>query len=193
MKKPSLSRRAQEFPRSALRGHIADFEAERSQGHIDDFWPLHIGQPRKLHSHDAITAACHGEEALWRYAPSQGREDLLSAAASFLHKVYGITVPTSCLQIHRGGSAGLREIAFAVADHGDDLMVIVPSYTAYKPIFLKVGVNIIAVPANFNGDFAPPTVEDLHRRRTARTRGVVLCYPCNPAGTHSAPRSSNPS
>jgi Aspartate/tyrosine/aromatic aminotransferase len=80
-----------------------------------------------------------------------------------------------------GVSEALDVAIRCIADHGDEIIVVQPTYVAYIPeIMLSGGVPVI-VKTSAENDFKIMP-EELESKITPRTKAIILNYPNNPTG-----------
>ena len=80
------------------------------------------------------------------------------------------------------GAMQVPHLAFgALLDPGDEVLLVEPCFPPYFSQVEGNGGIPVAVPTREESGFAP-TVEDLRRAVTPRTRGLLLNSPCNPSG-----------
>jgi len=81
-----------------------------------------------------------------------------------------------------GASEAVDICLTALLDPGDDLLTPCPDYPLYSAVLAKLGIELNAYHLN-EDDGWQPDLEDVRRRITPRTRGIVLINPNNPTGS----------
>ena len=114
------------------------------------------------------------------YAPSSGIKQALDAirleaARKGIPTVQDVFVTT-------GVSETVDLCLTALLNPGDDLLTPCPDYPLYSAVLAKLGVGLNTYYLN-EEDAWQPDLEDIKRKITARTRGIVLINPNNPTGS----------
>ena len=152
------------------------------QGH--QVLPLNVGDPLSFdfetpaHLIDAVHKAMRdGKNG---YAPSSGIREALDAirgeaARKGISSVQDVFVTT-------GVSETVDLCLTALLNPGDDLLTPCPDYPLYSAVLAKLGVGLNTYYLN-EEDGWQPDIEDIKRKITPRTRGIVLINPNNPTGS----------
>jgi len=170
-----------EHVRYAIRDLAAYSDEVAKQGH--KILPLNIGDPNVF---DFVTPP-HLIEAVYKamrdgkngYAPSQGVKEALDAirreagrkGISSLQDVFVTT----------GVSETVDLCLTSLLNPGDNLLTPCPDYPMYSAVLAKLGIPLNAYDLN-EEDGWQPDLDDIKRRITPRTRGIVLINPNNPTG-----------
>ncbi len=114
------------------------------------------------------------------YAPSSGIKQALDAirgeaARKGISTVQDVFVTT-------GVSETVDLCLTALLNPGDDLLTPCPDYPLYSAVLAKLGVGLNTYYLN-EEDAWQPDLEDIKRKITPRTRGIVLINPNNPTGS----------
>jgi alanine-synthesizing transaminase len=152
------------------------------QGHT--VLPLNVGDPNVF---DFETPA-HLIEAVHKamrdgkngYAPSSGIKQALDAirgeaARKGISTVQDVFVTT-------GVSETVDVCLTALLNPGEDLLTPCPDYPLYSAVLAKLGIGLNTYYLN-EEDGWQPDLDDIRRKITARTRGIVLINPNNPTGS----------
>src|ERR1700722_17248183 len=152
------------------------------QGH--KVLPLNVGDPNIF---DFQTPA-HLIEAVYQamrdgkngYAPSSGIKEALDAirgeaARKGISTVQDVFVTT-------GVSETVDLCLTALLNPGDDLLTPCPDYPLYSAVLAKRGSRLNTYYPN-EEDGWQPDLDDIQRKITPRTRGIVLINPNNPTGS----------
>ena len=131
---------------------------------------------------EAIEASHHfgGAPADHRYGPIEGLPELVSAIEAKLQDENGITVrPESRVVVTAGANLAFMNALLAIADVGDDVILLAPYYFNHEMAIAMAGAVTIRVPttATFQIDEAA-----IASAITPRTRAVVTVSPNNPTG-----------
>jgi len=168
--------------RYAIRDLACYADEVAKQGH--KILPLNIGDPNVF---DFVTPA-HLIEAVYKamregkngYAPSQGVKEALEAirgeaARKGISSVQDVFVTT-------GVSETVDLCLMALLNPGDDLLTPSPDYPLYSAVLAKMGIGLNTYDLN-EEDGWQPDLDDIKRKITQRTRGIVLINPNNPTGS----------
>jgi aspartate aminotransferase len=145
-------------------------------------WNLTAGEP------DFPTPAPVQEAALQamraghtRYTPSAGIPELRAALAQWETARLGLEVRPNQVIVTSGGKQALYNFFMAFLNPGDEVLIPTPCWVSfYEQVRLADGLPVFVPTSPDHGFF--PTVHDLERYRTARTRALVLNTPNNPTG-----------
>lgn len=178
---PGLSRRALAMPASPIRKLAPLADAAKARG--TRVLHLNIGQP------DIETPACmldrlkQLDAKVLEYSPSTGTPEFLRSLRSYYERRLGITLATNQILATTGGSEALLFALMAVANVGDDVLVIEPFYANYKAFATMAGVNLVPVVSRGRDGFHLPPQHIIESALTPRTRALMICNPNNPTGT----------
>jgi aminotransferase len=175
--KTTLSAKVRSVPPSGIR-RFFDIAAT-----MKDVISLGIGEPDFV-TPDAIRRA--GIEAIERgethYTSNSGTLELRTALSNKLFELYGVRYdPEDELVITVGVSEALQCTMLAVIDPGDEVIVVEPSFVAYKPSVVFAGGTPVVVSACVENDFQV-TGDDIERAITPHTKMIFIGYPNNPTG-----------
>lgn len=152
------------------------------QGH--KILPLNIGDPLNF---DFRTPA-HLIEAVYKamrdgkngYAPSSGIKGALDAirgeaARKGISNIQDVFVTS-------GVSESVDVCLTALLNPGEDVLTPSPDYPLYSAVLAKLDIGLNTYDLN-EEDGWQPDLEDIKRKITSRTRGIVLINPNNPTGS----------
>jgi len=134
-------------------------------------------------AHDSIkqaaTAAIFADKNL--YAPHEGVFALRQALAEKIQKFNHVTVnPQTDILISHGSTGSFVSAAKALFNPGDEVILFEPFYGYHKYILELLGINTTGVSISA-GDYAID-FDHLNAAVNSKTRGIVICSPCNPSG-----------
>ena len=152
------------------------------QGH--KILPLNIGDPNVF---DFVTPA-HLIEAVYKamkdgkngYAPSSGIKEALDAIRGEAARK-GITTIQDVF-VTSGVSESVDICLTALLNPGEDILTPCPDYPLYSAVLAKLDIGLNTYYLN-EEDGWQPDLDDLKRKITPRTRGIVLINPNNPTGS----------
>jgi len=168
--------------RYAIRDLACYADEVSKQGH--KILPLNIGDPNVFdfetpqHMVEAVYKAMRDNKN--GYAPSSGIKEALDAirgeaARKGITSVQDVFVTT-------GVSETVDLCLTALLNPGEDLLTPCPDYPLYSAVLAKLGVGLNTYYLN-EDDGWQPDLEDIKRKITSRTRGIVLINPNNPTGS----------
>ncbi len=175
--KNAISAKVRSVPPSGIR-RFFDIAAT-----MKDVISLGIGEPDFI-TPDNIRRA--GIESIERgethYTSNSGIMELRKALAGKLLQLYGVDYdPEDEILITVGVSEALQCAMMAVLDPGDQVIVVEPSFVAYKPSVVFADGTPVVVPTYFENDFQV-TAQDIERAITQKTKMLFIGYPNNPTG-----------
>jgi alanine-synthesizing transaminase len=171
-----------EHVRYAIRDLACVADEVARQGH--KILPLNIGDPitfdfqTPAHLIEAVHKAMR--EGKNGYAPSSGVKEALDAIRGEAARK-GITTVQDVF-VTSGVSETVDICLAALLNPGDNLLTPCPDYPLYSAVLAKLGVGLNTYYLN-EADGWQPDLDDLKRKITPRTRGIVLINPNNPTGS----------
>ena len=153
-----------------------------AQGH--KVIPLNIGDPNVFdfrtppHLIEAVYHAMRDNKN--GYAPSPGIKPALDAIRGEAARK-GITSVQDVF-VTNGVSETVDACLTALLNPGDDLLTPCPDYPLYSALLTKLGIRLNTYYLN-EKDGWQPELDDIKKKITPRTRGIVLINPNNPTGS----------
>ena len=176
---PQLSNKAIEMPASPIRKLVPFAEKAKKKGLV--VYHLNIGQPDISTPESALNAIRNFDQKVIEYSHSAGFESYRIKLAAKYQK-NGIDVKTEDIIITTGGSEALIFGFMATCNPGDEVIIPEPFYANYNGFALMSGVSIVPVTSTIETGFALPPIEEIERKITSKTKGIVICNPGNPTG-----------
>lgn len=158
--------------------HFAASEAKRRG---EDVIILTIGDPdfaTPEHFTEAGIAALRAGDT--HYSDMEGRPKLRAAIAARFHKLSGVMVTRDNVVVTAGAQNALYSAARCIADAGDEIIALDPTYVTYDAVIRGTGATLIQSPQpapDFRVD-----LETLAKRVTSKTRAIFYASPNNPTG-----------
>lgn len=147
---------------------------------------LNIGDPIKYDwktPQYMVDAICKAAKDGWNgYSPSDGEEKLRVAAAEKEKRVNGIDVDPNRMIVTSGVSEAIQFLCGALVESGSELLVPGPSYPPYISYVKYFSGKPIAYRTIEEKDWNPDT-DDLRRKITDKTVGILVINPNNPTGS----------
>jgi len=115
-----------------------------------------------------------------KYKPVQGIPQLLEAIRVKLEAENGIAAdPERELVVSAGGNMAFMNAVLAIADPGDEIILLTPYYFNHEMAVMIAGCTPVLVPTDENYQ---PNLEAIEAAITERTRAIVTISPNNPTG-----------
>ena len=121
------------------------------------------------------------EEGANAYAPSEGVPELRQAIAQKEKRVNSVEVSPDDVIVTQGISEGIQMVMAALIDAGDEILLPGPTYPPYISYARFFGGKPITY-ETVEKDGWQPNIDDLRRKISERTRGIVVINPNNPSG-----------
>lgn len=120
------------------------------------------------------------EGASNQYCPMAGHPQLLDGLQRLILQSYGRTVnPATELLVTAGATQAIFTILQALADKGDEVIVLDPCYDSYESAIILSGAKPVHVPLN---EQYLPDWNAIEEAITPRTRFILTNDPHNPSG-----------
>ena len=130
----------------------------------------------------AVDAACRALNAgFTKYTQGSGTPELRMAVAEDYHNRYGSPWSPAQSVITVGGKAALFELAMAVFEEGQEVILPSPAWVSLPEQIRFAGARPVEIPTSGSDGFrihADAILEAV----TDRTRAILLNSPCNPTG-----------
>ena len=176
---PSISDKGRAMPPSPIRKLVVYSEEAKKRG-IKVFH-LNIGQPDIPTPDVALDAIKNLDLKVLEYSHSAGNESYRKKLAGFYRKI-GINVDYSDILITTGGSEAILFALLTCINPGDEVITPEPFYANYNGFAVTAGVKIVPVTSSIESDFSLPPVDEIEKRISPRTKGIIICNPSNPTG-----------
>ena len=176
MTKPTPSNAIQHVPRSGIR-RVFDEAAK-----YPDCIRLEVGEPSfgtPAHIKEAAVNAL--AENFTKYTANAGIPELRSAIVDKLRIRNGISVDSNDVVVTSGGVAACFTALAAMVNPGDEVLLADPSWPNYVQMTVLLGVKAVHYRLRLENDLIP-TVEDIERCITPKTKVLIMNSPGNPTG-----------
>jgi aspartate/methionine/tyrosine aminotransferase len=149
---------------------------------LEDVIHLEVGEPSFQTPQFIIDAACQAASTgFTRYTPNHGLAALREAVASRYGERWGADIDPSRVLISSGGVNAIAVTTYTIIEPGDEVLVPDPGWPNYTSIILLGGGVPVAYPLPATGGYLP-SIEEIERRITKRTKILILNTPSNPTG-----------
>lgn len=115
------------------------------------------------------------------YGPSEGLPQLKEAICRKEKRVNGIDVASESVIVTEGISEGIQMVMAALIDFEDEMLLPGPTYPPYMSYVKFFGGKPVTYETVEDSRWQP-NVDDLRKKITKRTKGIVIINPNNPCG-----------
>jgi aspartate aminotransferase len=122
------------------------------------------------------------EDGFTKYTPVGGIDELKDAVIQKYKRDNGLTYKRSEIIVSCGGKHSFYNLAQAIFDQGEEVIIPSPYWVSYPPMVALAGATPVILETREENGFKL-TVEDLKKAITPRTKGLVLNSPSNPTGS----------
>jgi len=124
------------------------------------------------------------------YPPSRGTLPVRKAVADKLAREYGLEVdPATQVLASPGGKFLVYAVMAALANPGDEIIILEPYWVSYVPIARLVGATPVTVSLSATDGFRI-TSEQLEAHITPKTKAIMVNSPNNPTGRVLTPEEA---
>ena len=153
----------------------------KAQGH--DVISLSLGEP-DFDTPEHIKQAA--KEALdaghTKYTPVPGIAKLREAVAKKFREENGLNYDASQIVVSTGAKQSIYNIAHAMLNPGDEVIILTPYWVSYSAIVELAGGKVIEIGAGIEDDYKV-SAEAIEAAITERTKFILFSSPCNPTGS----------
>jgi aminotransferase len=144
---------------------------------------LQLGEPDFTTPKHILEAAKKAmDEGHTHYGPDRGSHELRQLIAQKIKKQYGADYNWEDeILITAGGQAGLHIAVMALADPGDEIVILVPYYPPYLVNATLAGAKPVFVTLRSEDGFIPDPAA-IKKAVTPKTKALIILSPNNPTG-----------
>lgn len=176
---PGISAKAVKMPASPIRKLVPYAEEAKRKGiHV---YHLNIGQPDIPTPEPALNAVRNFDQKVVEYSHSAGIESYRRKLAGYYRQL-GAGITHNDILVTTGGSEAIIFALMACINPGEEIIIPEPFYTNYNGFAIEAGVKIVSVTSTIENGFALPPVEEIEKKISPKTRGIMICNPNNPTG-----------
>jgi aspartate/methionine/tyrosine aminotransferase len=159
-------------------------EAKRRRAAGEDVIDLGVGEPDFDTPGPVAQAGIQAiQKGLTRYPPNIGIAELRVAMAKRMSELSGgRPINPDHIVISSGSKQSLFNACFTLFGPTDQVLVPAPAWVSYPQIVHLSRAEPVMVPGALDWGLKVG-VKDLDRASSKRTRGLILCSPCNPTGS----------
>jgi len=122
------------------------------------------------------------QEDYHAYPPVDGFPEMKQAVSEKLKRDNNLDYKPSQIVISTGAKQALSNIAWALLNPGDEVILPCPYWVSYKDIAQLAGAVPVEVETSVESDFKM-TAEQLEAAITPKTKMLMYSSPCNPSGS----------
>lgn len=175
-----ISKRAREIQESPIRKLAAIASAAKKRG--ISIYHLNIGQPDIGTPEIFMESIKNFSEKVLAYGPSDGLESLKNVMVEYFSR-YNISLKNEDIVISTGGSEAVYFTFNVISDPGDQIIIPEPFYTNYNGYASLSNLEIVPITTHPESGFHLPSISEIEKKITPKTRAIMICSPNNPTGT----------
>jgi aspartate/methionine/tyrosine aminotransferase len=159
-------------------------EAKRRRAAGEDVLDLSVGEP----DFDTPAAVAQAgiqaiQKGMTRYPPNIGLAELRTAIARRLSLLSnGRPVNPDHIVVSSGSKQSIFNACFTLFGPTDQVLIPAPAWVSYPQIVHLCRAEPVMVPGSLEWGLKV-SARDLDRASSKRTRGLIICSPCNPTGS----------
>jgi len=174
-----ISRRAEKMPASPIRKLVPYAEKAKERG--IKVYHLNIGQPDIPTPEIFFRYLRKNLGDVVAYSHSAGIIELRRAFLNY-YASFGVELTEDEVIVTNGGSEAVIFAMAAIADPGDEIVVIEPFYANYKGFASLLNIKLVPVRAEVSNGYRLPPKERFEEAITSKTRAILFSNPSNPTG-----------
>ena len=121
------------------------------------------------------------ETGFTKYTPGSGTFELKEAICTKLQRDNNLFYDVDNIVVSCGGKHSLYNACQALFQKGDEVIIFTPYWVSFPDFVSVTGATPIFVTTN-SGQQNEPNFEDLERKITKNTKGIIINSPSNPTG-----------
>src|SRR5210317_260111 len=124
----------------------------------------------------------------FQYSPVPGFPSLRKKVIKFIEESREISFDGHDIDaiISNGGKHSLSIALSAIVDPGDEVIIIAPYWVSYPEMIKLYGGVPVVVNSSIFDNFEP-SIDDIKKVISEKTRAIIINSPQNPSGTHYRP------
>ena len=174
-----LSQRVKNTPASPIRKFAPLAEAAKNRGIF--IYHLNIGQPDMETPKGIRKTFGHFKGKVVLYAPSQGILEVIKAWQRY-YLSHGLGLEKENILITSGGSEAIFFSLMAICDPGDEIIIFEPFYPDFAGFAAMANINLVPITLSVENNFRLPSIEEIRKKITPKTKAILICNPNNPTG-----------
>ena len=122
------------------------------------------------------------DEGFTKYTPVGGIDELKDAIIKKFQRDSGLSYKRSEILVSCGGKHSFYNLAQAIFDQGDEVIIPAPYWVSYPPMVGLANATPVIVETREKNDFKI-TPEELKKAITPKTKALIINSPSNPTGS----------
>ena len=122
------------------------------------------------------------DEGFTKYTPVGGIDELKDAIIRKFQRDSGLSYKRSEILVSCGGKHSFYNLAQAIFDQGDEVIIPAPYWVSYPPMVGLANATPVIVETREKNDFKI-TPEELKKAITPKTKALIINSPSNPTGS----------
>lgn len=176
---PVISEKGKAMPASPIRKLLPFAEEAKRKGR--KVYHLNIGQPDIPTPEVALNAIRKTDLKVLEYTHSAGNESYRRKLAGFYQKI-GINIAYTDILVTTGGCEAVTFALMSCVNPGEEVITPEPFYAGYNAFAIMAGAKIVPITSYIKNDFALPPINEIEKKITSKTKGIIICNPNNPTG-----------
>lgn len=174
-----FSNRIEKMQASPIRRLIPFAEQAKAAG--KKVLHLNIGQPDIETPKEFFASIEKNAGKVVPYSHSAGIIELRKAFSKYYER-WNCTILPEDIIITNGGSEAIIFAMGAMADPGDEIVVIEPFYANYRSFAGMLNLNLLPISADPEAGYMVPDLSEYDSKITDKTKAIIFSNPCNPTG-----------
>ena len=116
------------------------------------------------------------------YSPLLGETALREEITIHAKKLYGGQISKENVAVLPGAQAALFSVFQCIAEIGDEVIALEPTYATYPAVIRASGAKLITVKLNRNEKGYYLDLNDIEKAITSKTKAILINSPSNPSG-----------
>ena len=121
------------------------------------------------------------DKGFLKYGHAKGLTKFREKLAKHVSKKFNVNVTQENIIVSPGARFSVFTAITTLLNPGDELIVIEPSWPAYKDCALNAGVKVRTITTTLE-DSWEPSIDEIKKKINSNTKMIILNYPNNPTG-----------
>jgi len=121
------------------------------------------------------------DEGFMKYGQTRGMPKFREALAKYVSQKFNVEITQENIIVSPGARFSIFSAISTLLNPGDEMIVIEPSWPAYKDCALNSGIKVRTINTTLEKKWEP-SVEEIKNTINSNTKMIVLNYPNNPTG-----------
>ena len=121
------------------------------------------------------------DEGFMKYGQARGMPKFREALAKYVSQKFNVEITQENIIVSPGARFSIFSAISTLLNPGDEMIVIEPSWPAYKDCALNSGIKVRTINTTLEKKWEP-SVEEIKNAINSNTKTIVLNYPNNPTG-----------